>query len=98
MLSFYVENENFDATVDHLLQYGRFDEEMSRQDIEALLRKRLARIYPASFEGNPAEHCECVYQSVFCMPGAATDISPNAYLLNLVCRMRKPGSQSYTQI
>lgn len=98
MPKFFVENANFDAAVSHLLEHGRFDEKPTRSVVEQLLKSNLSSFYPDTLPGNPEDHCECVYQSVFCMPCAAPEQGPGAYLLNLVCRLRSTHSRDVTRI
>ena len=98
MPTFFVEDENFEATVNHLLENGRFNEVPTRPEVEQLLKSKLAHFYPDTFSGRPEEHCECIYQSVFCMPCRAPEEGPNAYVLNLVCRLRTSSNRARTKI
>ena len=98
MPTFFVDDANFEATVDHLLQHGRFDQPPSRADIEELLRANLTNFYPETLQGDPTQLCECIYQSVFCMPCRYAEKGPTAYILNLVCRLKSQNVSGATKI
>lgn len=95
---FFVDDANFEATVDHLLKHGRFNEQPTREKVEDVLKKQLNRLYPVTLQSDPAALCECVYQSVFCMPCRSHENGPDAYLLNLVCRLRSSDVLGSTKI
>jgi hypothetical protein len=98
MPTFYIEDANFEATVDHLLQHGRFNEPPTRANIEEVLMAKLKYFYPDTLQGNPIELCECIYQSVYCMPNLDLGKGPDAFVLNLVCRLKSTHMSAATKI
>jgi hypothetical protein len=98
MTNFFVENANLDAAVDHLMQYGKFNTPPTKVDVENKIKAQLKNLYPQNYTGNPLDNCECVYQSVYCMPSFESDLGQDSYLLNLVCRLETPGITGYTKI
>lgn len=97
MPTFYVENSNFDAAVNALQNFGKFNSPHTKTQIEDIIKKQLKALYPITNPALPID-VENVFQGLYCLPNLDPTLGADAYLLNLSWRGKVPGVTGYTQI